>query len=253
MSQHHAIPETSLLLSRRKALGLLGAFGAAGLAGCAAGEGGDVVQAATGTTSNGTTTTCILTPALTEGPYFVDEKLNRSDITDGQSGVPLTLNMNVYNANNASCAVLPNVQIDIWHCNAQGLYSDINVQGNAGQSGLKYLRGYQVSDASGNLTFKTIYPGWYNGRTVHIHLKARIFDAANNVTKEFNTQIFFDDSLSDSVFTQTPYNSRGTRNTRNSNDGIYNSTGSNSSAVLIALSGSNSSGYSGSFGVGLSL
>jgi protocatechuate 3,4-dioxygenase beta subunit len=118
-------------------------------------------------------------PALTEGPYFVEEILNRSDITvdptDGsvQPGFPLTLNINLKQV--TSCALVPltGVYVDIWHANAAGVYSD---QAANNTSGLKFLRGYQATDRQGAVRFQTVFPGWYQGRAVHIHAKVRIFN-----------------------------------------------------------------------------
>jgi uncharacterized protein (TIGR03437 family) len=200
------------------------------------------------------TLACVARPALTEGPYFVDELLNRSDIRPDPSnntvkaGVPLKLRINVNRTSGADCSPLPGALVDIWHCDAAGAYSDI--AGGAGQantSGQKFLRGYQVTDSSGSVEFTTVYPGYYPGRTVHIHFKIRLF-AGTTRTYEFTSQLFFDDALTDQVFTQSPYNTRGARNTRNSNDGIYNSGGSQ---LLLDLTPAGA-GYAASFDIGLS-
>jgi hypothetical protein len=105
-----------------------------------------------------------------------------------------------------------------------------------------FLRGYQVSDVAGTVTFTTVYPGWYSGRTVHIHIKARVF-SAGRATYEFNSQLFFDDAVTDQVFTQAPYSSRGTRDTRNADDSIYGGT----TALLVPLTIDGNGGYSGTF------
>lgn len=198
---------------------------------------------------------CVARPALTEGPYFVDEKLNRSDLrTDPatnavSTGIPLKLTINVTRASGSTCTPLVGAYVDIWHCDVAGTYSDIaNGAGQANTSGKKYLRGYQVTDSNGAVTFTTIYPGWYSGRTVHIHYKIRLF-AGSAKTYEFTSQLFFDDSLTDQVYTQAPYSSRANRNTRNSNDSIYQSGGS---AVLLSVTADGSGGYQSSFDVALS-
>src|SRR5574341_3291 len=161
------------LFDRREILRMLSAGGAFILVGC----GSSAENPVTGTT-------CILTPQLTEGPFFVDENLNRSNITGGQPGLPLTININVYNANSMACSPMSGVHIDVWHTNATGAYSDVPALGTAGQT---FLRGYQVTDSNGNVSFTTIYPGWYTGRTTHIHLKARTFNASGNTTLEATT------------------------------------------------------------------
>ena len=241
-------------MSRRQVLGMLGTVGAIILVGCEGG-GDDETDTGAGTDAE---TTCILTPTVTEGPYFVDENLNRSDITAGTSqlsvvnGLPLQLNINVYDANTTACTALAGVQIDVWHASATGLYSDVSAQQQGTDTtGETFLRGYQVTDENGDVSFTTIYPGWYQGRTVHIHLKARIFDAAGNETLEATTQIFFDDTITDTVFANAPYNSRGTRDTRNAADDIFD----NMTSLLLTLAepSDGSSGYVGNFSLGISI
>jgi protocatechuate 3,4-dioxygenase beta subunit len=258
-------------ITRRQALGVLGLAGVAGLGVIAGCGGGDdpatgtptATQAATKTASSGATATaspaataaptsaaviaCVVTPALTEGPYFVDEMLNRSDIrsdpTSGaiSDGVPLALTVRVYNTG-AGCAPVSGAHVDIWHCNAEGLYSDESANGTVGQ---KFLRGYQVTDGDGDATFTTIYPGWYSGRTVHIHFKVRTYDGSSK-TYEFTSQLFFDDSLSDQVFSGAPYSARPNRDTRNSNDNIYDD--------MMLMNVTQSEGtYTSTFDIGLQM
>ena len=118
---------------------------------------------------------CVVRPEETEGPYFVDEKLNRSDIrsdpSDGsvKEGVALQLAFLVSQIAASKCTPLPNAQIDVWHCDATGVYSD-TIDPSWNTKGKKFLRGYQLTDTNGKAQFTTIYPGWYRGRTVHIHL-----------------------------------------------------------------------------------
>ncbi|MBN9528536.1 MAG: intradiol ring-cleavage dioxygenase [Alphaproteobacteria bacterium] len=195
-------------------------------------------------------TTCVLSPSMTEGPYWVDEKLNRSDLTTGTTrpsvtqGTPLTLSINVLSYGSSSCTPAAGVQIDLWHCDAIGAYSDVSANSTVGQT---FLRGYQTTDANGQVTFTTIYPGWYSGRTVHIHLRARVYDAAGNTTYNFTSQLFFDDTVTDAVFASAPYNSRGTRDTLNARDSIYN----NQTSALLSLTRT-ASGYAGAISIGLS-
>lgn len=226
------------ILSRRRALSLLGVGGglaAAGLLGR-----GSAATAATALPP------CVVRPAMTEGPFFVDEGLRRSDIRSDpgtgrtEAGTPLTLNFVVTRVGTGGCTPLGGVNIDIWHTNAQGKYSDIQSEGTRGQ---KFLRGSQVTGANGQASFSTIYPGWYNGRAVHIHFKMR------QGQSEFTSQLFFDDVLSDKVYTQAPYSARGPRSTRNASDNIF----SNGGHQLMLDARPVGRGYAATFDVGLNL
>ncbi len=179
------------------------------------------------------------TPQQTEGPYFVDEMLNRSDIrsdaSDGsvQDGILLRLVIHVYDlGSNGSCAPLKGAHVDIWHANSGGLYSDIQ---QAGTEGKKYLRGYQVTDDKGTVQFTTIYPGWYQGRAIHIHVKVRTFEGSEK-TFDWTSQFYFNDATTDQVHTQAPYSNHGLPDTRNNQDGIY--TGPSSDGLVKDNSGS---------------
>jgi len=197
---------------------------------------------------------CVTKPALTEGPFFVDEKLNRADIRSDPSnntvkaGTLLKLKFYVSRVSGSTCTPLVGAWVDIWHTDASGGYSDVSGQGNPNNLGQKFLRGYQVTDSNGAVEFTTIYPGWYSGRTVHIHYKIRLF-AGSTKTYEFTSQLVFDDTLTDQVFTQAPYNAKGTRNTRNSNDSIAQEGGT---AILLSLTSDGAGGYSSTYSLGLS-
>ena len=250
------------ILSRRDALIVLGVGSAAFLAACAAPEMAntpiptDILEATSTpltTTSATAIPACIVLPELTEGPYFVDEKINRSDIrsdpSDGsiREGLPLQLTFRVSQVNN-SCSPLEGATVDIWHCDAAGVYSDAS-DPSFNTKGKKFLRGYQVTDASGVAQFTTIYPGWYQGRTVHIHFKIRT-NASTGGTYDFTSQLFFDDSLSDMVYTQEPYASKpGTRSPRNEGDGIFQQSGGQ---LTLQLS-QTTEGYAGVFDIGLQI
>lgn len=159
-------------------------------------------------------------------------------------GVPLTLTFNVSRVANNACTPLTGAYLDLWHCDSGGVYSDVE------GSSHKFLRGYQVTDANGAARFTTAYPGWYPGRAVHIHFKLRLF-AGSTKSYEFTSQLFFDEGLTDSVHTQSPYSSRGTRNTRNSNDGIFNSMSASDKSALTLQASRTANGYEGvvNFGV----
>jgi protocatechuate 3,4-dioxygenase beta subunit len=247
--------------SRREVLALFGVSGAALLAGgfaVRAASGGSIDQQSAGTASarstaatvaTGTGSICVVTPEETEGPYFVDELLYRSDIRTDPSngsvkeGVPLTLTFNIGNVSDGACTPLAGATVDIWHCDALGIYSDEQAQRTVGQ---KFLRGTQVTDASGMATFTTIYPGWYTGRAVHIHFKVRT-DPLATTGKVLTSQLYFDDTLTDQVYTQAPYSSRGTRDTRNNRDSIYANSGDQ---LLLSLT-EDGDGYTALFNVGM--
>jgi protocatechuate 3,4-dioxygenase beta subunit len=168
-------------------------------------------------------------PAQTVGPYFVDERLNRSDVrsdpADGslRPGAPLELTLELSRIVNGVCTPFEGAVVDIWQCDAAGMYSDVTDR-SFDTRGQKWLRGYQVSDAAGRVRFTTIYPGWYQGRTVHVHFKVRTSLAAN--AGEFVSQLYFDDGYTDGVFAQAPYVGRPGRRTRNAGDGIFRGGGS---------------------------
>lgn len=248
------LPPESSTMSRRTVLRTLGALGALPFAGYGVSQLFSDAQAATTTASN--SLACVLAPIMTEGPYWIDEHLNRSDITTDTTrssvlqGVPFTLTLNIFKSTATSCNIAQGIQIDIWHADTIGEYSDVSGNGQTSTVGQSFLRGYQVTDASGVVTFKTIYPGWYQGRTPHVHVRARLFDAAGNTTYNFTTQIFFDEAVTDAVYAKAPYNSRGERDTRNATDMHYNSS-ADSINMVLALTATPDGGYSSSLNIGL--
>ena len=243
------------ILNRREVLALLGGSGAALLAACAPGVLAKPSPTAQPTSAAATTAaaaaspattlpSCIVRPAVTEGPYFVDEKLNRSDIRSDpasgavKAGAPLALTFLVSRVTGSACAALSGATVDIWHCDALGVYSDAT-DPSFNTKGQKFLRGYQTTDASGQVQFTTIYPGWYQGRAVHIHFKIR------TTTSEFTSQLFFEDALNTQVFAQSPYSQKGTQGImRNAADGIYNSQ------LLLSVTKSGNA-YAATFDIGL--
>jgi protocatechuate 3,4-dioxygenase beta subunit len=171
----------------------------------------------------------VASPVLTEGPFFVDENLNRSDLVSGtdrhsvKNGVPLQVSFTVHKLSGSSYAPLKDAHVDVWHADAIGVYSDENNPMNHEMtSNQKWLRGYQVTDDSGIAAFKTIFPGWYPGRTPHIHFKIRTYSTASKVTAEFTSQVFFKDADAKRIYTIDPYTLAGRRDTNNANDGVYN-------------------------------
>jgi protocatechuate 3,4-dioxygenase beta subunit len=215
-------------LDLRRMLFLLAAAGTTSLLGCGRGPGG-MSGAYTQQTIGG----CLVSPEQTEGPFFVEEKLNRSDIRvdpmngSVSPGVPLHLVLQVNQITNNQCTPLPGATVDVWHCDALGSYSDVrdNAGGSGDTRGRKFLRGYQITNAEGKVEFQTIYPGWYQGRTVHAHYKIRT-NPTSELGHEFTSQLFFDESITDQVHAFQPYSQKGRRDTTVDTDGIYRRGGS---------------------------
>lgn len=226
------------ILSRREALALIGASGAALLRGTRPAHG-----AASAAPS------CVVRPAQTEGPFFVEEDLNRSDIRSAarsgavKAGVPLRLAFNVSRMAGASCAPLAGAQVDVWHCDATGRYSDTR-----GRDGEGFLRGYQRTDATGTARFVTIYPGSYGGRTVHVHFKIRT-GAPSSIAYEFTSQLYFDDALTDRVYAFDSYAEARRRSTRNADDFLFRDGGRR----LLLDPVPDAQGYAATFGIGLQI
>jgi protocatechuate 3,4-dioxygenase beta subunit len=189
---------------------------------------------------------CVIRPETTEGPFYPEQSMVRADIRSDpatgvlRDGVPLTLTIQVSQISNGTCSVLPNALVDIWHCDAAGVYSDVE-DGRVSTVGQKWLRGAQLTDANGRVTFTTIYPGWYRGRAVHIHYK--VYPTSSTV---FTSQLFFDDTLTDQVLRQPPYTAGSQQRTLNSTDGIYDSS-------MLMLVTPTDQGYAATFDVGVQL
>jgi protocatechuate 3,4-dioxygenase beta subunit len=180
--------------------------------------------------------TCVLTPELTEGPYYIAGEKLRRDIREGRPGARLTLRLAVVDA--ATCKPVQGAAVDIWHADAGGVYSGFG----AGSGNRTFMRGIQRTGADGVAVFDTVYPGWYTGRTVHIHVKVHV---RGNVVH--TGQLFFSDAVTDAVYRRTPYSKRPNRTTRNSGDSIF-ANGGNKSIVKVRRQGS---GYAGSLTMGV--
>lgn len=169
---------------------------------------------------------CMLVPETTEGPYYFDPALVRRDITEGKDGLPLLLRMQVVDIN---CMPFEGARVDVWHCDAAGIYSGYaNQTANADTEGETFLRGTLFADVDGIVEFATIYPGWYPGRTTHIHFKI-FLDETNILTG----QIFFPEDVNNTVYAEVPAYARDAeRTTLNANDGIANQAGASSIATL---------------------
>jgi protocatechuate 3,4-dioxygenase beta subunit len=243
------------ILTRREILALFGGSSAALLAACAAPTltspsptpAAATAQPATQTSAASPAAavpSCVVRPALTEGPYFVDEKLDRSDIrsdpSDGsvRQGIALSLTFNVSRVAGSSCSALAGAVVDVWHCDALGVYSDVAGSTSSGQ---RFLRGFQRTDAAGQARFTTIYPGWYQGRAVHIHFKIR------TGAYEFTSQFFFDEIVTDRAYAQAPYSQKTGARTRNESDGIFRGGGDK---LLLQVTPSGA-GYAATFDIGV--
>lgn len=220
-------------MSRRASLASLGRLvaGAAGLAGLRVAEeaGAGPAGVSSGLIS------CVLAPEQTEGPYYVDDAAVRRNVTEGRPGAALTLRLTVVNA--SSCKPIKGAAVEIWHCDAGGIYSATGAEADE-----RFLRGIQRTDAKGLALFKTLYPGWYQGRTVHIHTMVHI---GGNVVH--TGQLYFPDSVTDTVYRRSPYNQRPNRTTRNVADSIYRNGGRRSTLKLAR----NGTAYVGSITMGV--
>jgi protocatechuate 3,4-dioxygenase beta subunit len=226
-------------MDRRQAFVLLARGGALLVVGC-------------GSTS-GDPPACLLAPALTAGPYWRDDPLRRWDLRrDSQPssgaepapGIPLDLAIRVSTAAEEQCRPLRGAQVDLWQCDAQGAYSGVPEHGSAGRD---FLRGFQVTDDAGWVQFLTVYPGWYPGRTVHIHAKVRTFDPFGGVVTEVSTQLFFDDAATDAVLDSPAYAGRGPRDTRNDTDPVLGGR----VARVVSLTGDVEAGMRGVIDLGV--
>lgn len=200
------------LIHRREMLTGAGALGLAALPIIACAK--QPAPAATGTRLIAGTA-CPVTPEQTEGPFYFDPALVRQDLAEGKAGVPLRLRLQIVDA--AGCAPGPRARVDLWHCDAAGAYSGYDQERSAGA---RWLRGTQFADADGVAEFRTIWPGWYEGRTPHIHVKAWLPDR-----RELISQVYFPDALSDRLYAEAPYAGRAGRRLRNGDDFIFRRLG----------------------------
>jgi protocatechuate 3,4-dioxygenase beta subunit len=263
-----------VLLSRRAVLAAFGAaVGGAALLAAACGEddesGGDAGTApdASGQAADGSagstvdagpsSSSCDEIPDETAGPYpdtkgmISNQSFYRSDITEDRTGVPLTLTLTLVNVG-SSCTPIANANVEIWHCDAAGVYSEYANNMNAGSTSTTYLRGVQTSDADGQVTFQTIYPGWYSGRTTHIHIQ--VYSGTSLVK---TTQIGFPDAVNAAVYGVLPYSSKGLNSISDDEDQVFgNGNGSGDDGgghdfQIASITGNTTNGYLATIAVGL--
>jgi protocatechuate 3,4-dioxygenase beta subunit len=269
MTGHHR----NSSITRRRALAVTGGTVAAG--GLAV-TGYQSAFADTTTTTEATATasattggTCMtLMSSVTQGPYYLDGALVRKDITEGKSGVPLTLRLTVVDATDG-CTPVPGAAVEIWHCDAWGYYSGYTTANPGGSAPAEsedgstandntYLRGYQIANANGVVKFKTIFPGWYTPRTCHIHLKVHTGGEKEDGTYEggkvnHTGQLFFDDTVAEEIFTLEPYAQHSGSYTTLDNDMVYDGGGASSGLLTLEAVHKKdpSKGYKGSLTLGV--
>ncbi|MEV2210593.1 intradiol ring-cleavage dioxygenase [Streptomyces sp. NPDC050997] len=263
-------------ITRRRALVVAGGTVAAGglaAAGYQAAFADDATTTTTGSASTASATStsgeCMtLMSSVTEGPYYLDGALVRKDITEGKSGVPLTLRLTVVDATDG-CTPVPGAAVEIWHCDAWGYYSGYTTANPGGSAPAEsedgstandttYLRGYQVANVNGVVKFETIFPGWYTPRTCHIHLKVHTGGEKADGTYEggkvnYTGQLFFADDIAEEIFTLEPYSKHSGSYTTLDNDMVYDGGGASSGLLTLkAVHKSDpSKGYKGSLTLGV--
>lgn len=245
---------TDFQLERRRMLGLLGAAGLFGLVGCKGSESADST-AASSSGSSSSTGSCVLIPQETDGPYplyamLSNSSMVRRDIREDRSGVPLTLTLTLQDVNN-SCVPITNAAVYIWHCDKDGSYSGYSSAQNGSQAGKTFLRGIQETDSNGQVTFTTIYPGWYAGRITHIHAQVYLNDNLA-VTATATTQFAFPPAVTTAVYNSALYSAHG-QNTSVSSfaaDGIFSD---GNSRQLLDITGDVSNGYVASLTIGIAV
>ncbi|WP_328426231.1 intradiol ring-cleavage dioxygenase [Streptomyces sp. NBC_00443] len=265
-------------ITRRRAIVVTGGTVAAGglaVAGYQAAFADPATTAATdaaataGTTASESAGTCMtLMSSVTEGPYYLDNALVRKDITEGKSGVPLTLRLTVVDATDG-CTPVKGAAVEIWHCDAWGYYSGYTTANPGGSAPAEsedgstandntYLRGYQIANANGVVKFETIFPGWYTPRTCHIHLKVHTGGQKEDGTYEggkvnYTGQLFFDDAIAEEIFTLEPYSKHSGSYTTLDNDMVYDGGGASSGLLTLKAVHKKdpSKGYKGSLAIGV--
>src|SRR5206468_1540403 len=238
------------------ALGFLGGAGMALAAGCGSSSPTNpTTTAASSSSSTGTgggtsgTSSCAVTPEETAGPYpdrlgmVSNAAFFRQDITEGRSGLPLLLAINVVNVKN-SCSAVANANVEIWQCDAAGNYSEYSQPGYNG-TGQTFLRGLQATDGTGAATFRTIYPGWYMGRATHIHVQVFV-----NGTVVKTTQIAFPEDVSSAVYRTGVYASHGQNSTTNTGDNVF---ADGTQYEMATLTGDATNGYTAALTIGISV
>jgi len=237
--------EKARLLRRREAVLTLAGLGLTGALGARA-------SGVLGTPGAEAAAACVLSPEVTEGPYWIDNNLTRRDITEGRPGLPLELVLAVQDAK--TCTAIKGADVELWHCDAVGVYSGYESGSPGGPGGQhaaptdsdRYLRGHQKADADGRVRFLTIYPGWYRGRTPHIHLKVHVGGSVVHTG-----QLFFDEKTTAAAYRHAPYKSHGQPDTSHAEDMIYAQAGRSRATLKLARRSNGRKGYRGSITLGV--
>ena len=224
-------------VGRREAMAVMGAAGAAVALGCGDSPASPSSTTTTTTPATSTNAACAVTPTETIGPYPSLTDLFRSDVREGKQGTQLNLTIKVVNVA-SGCSPVANANVEIWHVDATGNYSQYGTQTTQ-----TYLRGIQTTEASGEVNFVTIYPGWYQGRATHIHVEVTI----NGVSRKV-TQMAFPETINNAVHASGVYSSRGANPMSNAADGIF---ADSLSSEIVTPTGSPTTGYSVAFQVGI--
>ena len=221
-------------MRRREMMALsAGALASVALQACGA-DGDDATKPAAGAA---TKPDCVLTPAQEEGPFYIDLARVRRDIVEDRPGVPLALAIAVVDA--STCAPIRDAAVDIWHCDALGLYSGEPSEGSEGET---FLRGVQLTDRNGLAEFATIYPGQYPGRTTHIHLKVHTGGQRSNGAYSGDHvshvgQLFTTDRSDAEVFALAPYERNPAEITPREADFVFREQGGSSAALKLTRAG----------------
>ncbi|WRZ93116.1 intradiol ring-cleavage dioxygenase [Streptomyces sp. NBC_01007] len=200
---------------------------------------------------------CTLTKEMTEGPYYLDGQLVRADVTEGKAGAPLKLVLTV--VDDDTCAAISNALVEIWHCDALGEYSGfVGNNGHSEPDDGTFLRGGVLTNASGVANITTVYPGWYRGRCVHIHVKVHTgvtltSDGSFTGGRELHTgQLFCSETITTAMAKVSPYSTNKVTRTTLAQDSIYDDGGASSGLLtLTALGSTASAGYTGTLTLGV--
>jgi protocatechuate 3,4-dioxygenase beta subunit len=238
-------------MNRRAALGILGAAGAAFALGCGSGDSSATGAGGGGggSSSSSGSSTCTDIPDETAGPYpdktgmISNPATFRQDITEGKAGLPLTVTLTVVNVNDG-CSAVQSANVEIWQCDADGHYSEYAQPGYDG-TGQTFLRGIQTTDKSGQVTFTTIYPGWYMGRATHIHVEVYVNGKSVKIT-----QMAFPEAITAQVYAVAPYAAHGQNTTKNAGDMAFSD---GDDLELCAVTGDTASGFSATLTLGISM